>query len=132
MVGLTKVGRTKPCPPFHAPLRSMGIQQWEIHRMTGKTASKGAAKVVADDIVHARQGDEGRMTRARGGAARWALPTMHASARRRGPRVHDVAGAPRKPKRAKRTPGLGGRLAAAIRMARLRAGRAAEEFGARR
>jgi len=56
---------------------------------------------------------------------------MHASARRRGARP-DLNRAPRKRKRAKRTSGLGGRLAAAIRTARLRASRAAEEFGARR
>lgn len=100
--------------------------------MTGNTASKRAAKDVTDDLVRARQGDVGRMSRARGGAARCALPTMRAATRRRGPRARDLASTPRKPKRGKRTPGLGGRLAAAIRMARLRASRAAEEFGARR
>jgi hypothetical protein len=104
-----------------------GCPTEEIHRMNAKTASKRAAEVTAGGIVHTRQGDQGRMSRVRG-----ALPTMQASVRRPGPRTRNVAGAPRTSKRAKRTPGLGGRLAAAIRMARLRAGRAAEEFGARR
>jgi hypothetical protein len=95
--------------------------------MTVKTASKRAAEVTVGGIVRTRRGDQGRMSR-----VRCALPTMQASARRPGPRTRNVAGAPRRPKRAKRTSGLGGRLAAAIRMARLRAGRAAEEFGTRR
>jgi hypothetical protein len=57
---------------------------------------------------------------------------MHASARRRTAARAPVAARPRKGKPGKRTHALGGRLAAAIRTARLRAGRAAEEFGLRR
>jgi hypothetical protein len=104
-----------------------GYPTEEIHRMTAKTASKRAAEVTAGDSVRTRQGEQGRLSRVRG-----TLPTMQASARRPGPRTRSVAGAPRRPKRVKRTSGLGGRLAAAMRMARLRASRAAEEFGARR
>lgn len=65
---------------------------------------------------------------ARGGM----LATMRASARR--PRAaHTAAARPRKAKRAKRMRNLGGRLAAAMRIARLRACRAAEDHrGARR
>lgn len=54
--------------------------------------------------------------------SRMSVPTMRASARKRAD-----PGALRKAKRAKRTRILGGRLAAATRIARLRAGRAAEE-----
>ncbi|HEV2540278.1 MAG TPA: hypothetical protein VGU03_11285 [Frateuria sp.] len=65
-------------------------------------------------------------TRPAGDARCGTLATMRASARR-----SDAARAaearPRKAKRAKRARSLGGRLAAAIRMARLRAHRAAEE-----
>jgi len=58
---------------------------------------------------------------------------MQAAARRRNAvRSPDAVPGPRKTKRAKRTHSLGGRLAAAIRMTRLRASRAAEEFGGRR
>jgi hypothetical protein len=100
--------------------------------MTVKTGSKRADKLATGGVVHARQGDEGRVDRLRGGIARGVLPTMQASARRRGPRAPGAAGSPRKPKRSKHSSGLGGRLAAAVRMARLRAGRAAEDFRARR
>jgi hypothetical protein len=58
--------------------------------------------------------------------ARRTLPAIRASVRRSEVRT------PRKARRAKHAPGLGGRLAAAIRTARLRAIRAAEEFGMRR
>jgi hypothetical protein len=94
--------------------------------MSGKAGSKRAG----NGMARARQGANGRMAPAREGAARGAPPAMRASARR--PGAPGVAGAPRKSKRARRPPSLGGRLAAAIRTARLRARRAAEEFGARR
>jgi hypothetical protein len=54
--------------------------------------------------------------------SRVSVPAMRASARKRAD-----AGASRKAKRAKRARIPGGRLAAATRIARLRAGRAAEE-----
>lgn len=75
----------------------------------------------------ARRGTDGRHLPRGEGAPRATLPTMHASARRRG-----VASDARRPRKGKQTRLLGGRLAAAIRTARLRAGRAAEEFGLRR
>lgn len=77
--------------------------------------------------ARARQGAGGRALRTPG-----TLPAMRASARRRGPRVHEAARAPRKARRARYAPSVGGRLAAAIRTARLRASRAAEESGLRR
>jgi hypothetical protein len=62
------------------------------------------------------------------GISRSTLPTLQASARRRNAaRKPDAVRAPPKPKRTKRASTLGGRLAAAIRMTRLRAIRAAEE-----
>jgi hypothetical protein len=114
-------------PAVSHALAQDGYPTEEIHRMTAKTASKRAAGVAAGDSVRTRQGEQGCISRVRG-----TLPTMQASARRTGPRTRSVTGAPRRPKQAKRTPGLGGRLAAAMRMARLRASRAAKEFGARR
>lgn len=102
--------------------------------MAGTSNLKRADKpvrVASDGMARARQGAASRMPAARNGEVRGALPTMQASARRCGPGT-GAANAPRKPKRAKRAPGLGGRLAAAIRVARLRASRAAEEFGRRR
>lgn len=65
------------------------------------------------------------------------LATMRAAARRchaaRAAEVKPRKAKPRKAKRAKQARSLGGRLAAAIRMARLRAHRAAEEHrGAKR
>lgn len=66
-------------------------------------------------------------------ATRVALPTMQASARRCRAMRSPEAAAKRKSKRAKRARSLGGRLAAAIQLARLRASRAAEDyFGAKR
>ena len=59
--------------------------------------------------------------------ARVSLPTMQASARRcRAMRSPEAA--KRKSKRPKRARSLGGRLAAAIRLTRLRASRAAEDY----
>jgi hypothetical protein len=80
---------------------------------------------------HVRRAAAAR-TRPAGDARYGTLATMRASARR-----HHAARAaqakPRKAKRAKHARNLGGRLAAAIRMARLRAHRAAEEHrGAKR
>lgn len=57
------------------------------------------------------------------------LPAMRASARRRNAAPAADEAKPRKAKRARPARNLGGRLAATIRMARLRAHRAAEEHG---
>ena len=92
----------------------------------------------ADEVQPARAAKRARQ-RGRGtgpvdeAGARVRPPTMQASARRCRAMRSPEAAAKRKSKRAKRTHSLGGRLAAAIRLARLRAGRAAEEyFGAKR
>lgn len=61
-------------------------------------------------------------------AARIPLPTMQASARRCRAMRSPEAAAKRKSKRPKRARSLGGRLAAAIRLTRLRASRAAEDY----
>jgi hypothetical protein len=102
--------------------------------MSSKAGSKRAGSPVraaSGGSVQAREGAKGHPARV--DAARAALPTMRASARRLGPRTSGATGTPRKAMRPRqRAPGLGGRLAAAIRMARLRAGRAAEESGLRR
>lgn len=60
--------------------------------------------------------------------ARVSLPTMQASARRCRAMRSPEAAAKRKSKRPKRSRSLGGRLAAAIRLTRLRASRAAEDY----
>jgi hypothetical protein len=57
---------------------------------------------------------------------------MRASVRRRDARTADAVQPRRKGKRSRRANALGGRLAASVRTARLRARRAAEEFGLRR
>lgn len=103
--------------------------------MSAKAGSKragGPVRVASNGIDRARRGSNGRAS-AGGDRVRGALPMMRASARRR-KAVHasEDARAPRKSKRAKRAPTLGGRLAAAIRMTRLRASRSAEEFRMRR
>lgn len=106
--------------------------------MTAKAGSKRAGnpvRVASTGTARARRGANGRMVQPGEAQAGGALPAMHASARRDAVRASEAVRSPRKAKRAKRakrTPGLGGRLAAAIRTARLRAGRAAEEFGLRR
>lgn len=104
-------------------------------RMADKTVSKRAGasvKVAPDGLGHARRGTNGRYAPG-DGATPGVLPAMRASVRRRdAARPSEAARPPRKSKRPKRAPGLGGRLAAAIRVARLRASRAAEEFGRRR
>lgn len=102
--------------------------------MSAKAGSKragGPVRVASNDIDRARRRANGRAP-AGGDAIRAALPMMRASARRR-KGVHAPEDArTRKSKRAKRAPTLGGRLAAAIRMTRLRASRSAEEFRMRR
>jgi hypothetical protein len=66
-------------------------------------------------------------------APRSALPAMRATERRhKAAHPSEPAPALRRSKRAAHGPSLGGRLAAAIRIARLRASRAAEDYAARR
>jgi hypothetical protein len=80
----------------------------------------------------ARQGANGRHAPP-GGVRRRALPAMRASVRRRDvAHTADALQPRRKGKRSRRANALGGRLAASVRTARLRARRAAEEFGLRR
>lgn len=98
-------------------------------RAVSRCAGK-AAQVAPGAPDHAHRETNGRLAR---GAGRGALPAMRASVRRRGAAcVGDGRRPARKGKRPRRAPGLGGRLAAAIRVGRLRASRAAEEFGLRR
>jgi len=104
--------------------------------MSAKAHSKRAGnpvQVAPEATSRARRGANGRMPARVSGDTRSALPTMRAATRRRDAACSpDAKRTPRKAKRAKRTHSLGGRLAAAIRVARLRASRAAEEFGRRR
>ncbi|MCX7512298.1 hypothetical protein [Frateuria sp. STR12] len=100
--------------------------------MSAKAVSRRAGnpvRVAANDTIGAPRVANGRTGERRAGGA---LPTMRASARRNAARVEGREPARRKAKRGRRAPSLGGRMAAAIRAARLRACRAAEEFGLRR